>query len=152
METNQAVLLAVVSAGVFFLFGLLSGIWKYWGMMTSDKARAPYYVDITHRASLMYAFSGILLAVFAHYSAWSEQINVFGVLISVIFYAAAIFSYFIHGVLKDTNNQMARPHKLGPLTLPSFLLHLFVWALIIAEVGGFLVLFTGTLKAFGFWF
>ncbi|MBW2941725.1 hypothetical protein [Zhongshania aquimaris] len=53
--------LAIISAGVFFLVGLLSGIWKYKQIMASDKGEAHPYVDICHRSSLFY---GVLIAIF----------------------------------------------------------------------------------------
>lgn len=144
---KPAVILAILSAGLFFLTGLLTGIWKYLAIMSSEKARAPYYVDIAHRTSLMYSFSALLLAVFAWLSVWSAAVNFWATLFPIIFFAAAIFSYVVHGALGDTNNQLARPHKLGSATLPGFLLQGFMWALIVAEVGGFAVLLWGTAKA-----
>lgn len=144
---KPAVVLAILSAGVFFLSGLLTGIWKYLAIMNSPQARAPYYVDIAHRTSLMYAFSALLLAVFAYLSVWTDVVNFWATLASVVFFGAAILTYIVHGALKDTNNQLQRPHRLGKATLPGFLIQGFMWALIVAEVGGFLVLFAGAAKA-----
>lgn len=144
---KPAVVLAILSAGVFFLSGLLTGIWKYLAIMNSPQARAPYYVDIAHRTSLMYAFSALLLAVFAYLSVWSDAVNFWATLASVLFFGAAITTYIVHGALKDTNNQLQRPHRLGSATLPGFLIQGFMWALIVAEVGGFVVLFVGAAKA-----
>ncbi len=144
---KSAVVLAILSAGVFFLSGLLTGIWKYLAIMQSPQARAPYYVDIAHRTSLMYAFAALLLAVFAYLSAWTDAVNFWATLASVIFFGSAIVTYIVHGALKDTNNQLQRPHRLGKATLPGFLIQGFMWALIVAEVGGFIVLFAGTIQA-----
>jgi hypothetical protein len=144
---KPAVVLAILSAGVFFLSGLLTGVWKYLAIMQSPNARAPYYVDIAHRTSLMYAFSAILLAVFAYLSAWTDGVNFWAVFAQVVFFGSAIFTYIVHGALKDTNNQLQRPHRLGNATLPGFLIQGFMWALIVAEVGGFVVLFAGAVKA-----
>lgn len=143
---KPAVVLAILSAGVFFLSGLLTGVWKYVAIMQSPKARAPYYVDIAHRTSLMYAFSAMLLAVFAYLSVWSDATNFWATLAQVVFFGAAIFTYIVHGVLGDTNNQLQRPHRLGRATLPGFLIQGFMWALIAGEVGGFLVLFAGVIQ------
>jgi len=52
----------------------------------------------------------------------------------------------IHGVLKDTDNQMKKPHKLGSFTLPIWVIITFMVALIIAEIGGFAILFVGFLS------
>lgn len=144
---EPAVVLAVLAAGVFFLAGLLTGVWKYVAMMRSDKAEAPYYVNIAHRTSLLYAFAALLLAVFADLSAWSDRVNFWATLFPLVFFAAAIFTYVLHGLLRDTDNQLARPHRLGPLTLPGIMIQGFMWALIAGELGGFLVLFAGVIEA-----
>ena len=133
----------VLSAGVFFLVGLLTGIWKYRQIMASPGAQAHPYVDICHRASLMYAFASILLVKFIEISQLPERVELIAVSFILAYFAAAIGTYFIHGVLGDTDNQLKRPHKLGPTTLPSGLISLFMWSLVAAELGGFLVLFYG---------
>ncbi|HEX6592539.1 MAG TPA: hypothetical protein VF050_11115 [Moraxellaceae bacterium] len=143
---SPAVALALVAAGVFFLSGLLTGVWKYLAMMSSEKAEAPYYVNIAHRTSLLYAFAALLLAVFAAFSAWDPVVNFWATLFPLFFFGAAIFTYIVHGALRDTDNQLARPHKLASTTLPGFLIQGFMWLLILAEIGGFLVLFAGLLK------
>jgi len=144
---KPAVALAILSAGVFFLSGLLTGVWKYVAIMQSPKARAPYYVDIAHRTSLMYSFSALLLAVFAYLSAWADAVNFWATLAQIVFFGAAIFTYIVHGALGDTNNQLQRPHRLGNKTLPNILIQGFMWALIAGEVGGFLVLFAGVVQS-----
>ena len=140
---SSAVALAIPSAGVFLMTGLLTGVWKYLAIMRSEKARAPYYVDIAHRAALLYASSSLILAVLAYFSVWSAQTNFYAVLLNVIYFALAIGTYVVHGLLKDTDNQLRRPHKLGNLSLPGILIQLFMWSLIAAEVGGTLVLLLG---------
>lgn len=50
-------------------------------------------------------------------------------------------------MLQDTDNQLRRPHKLGAMTLPGVLLHGYMSALIIGEVGGLMVLLAGCWKA-----
>lgn len=139
----SGVALGIMAAGVFLVAGLLTGVWKYVEMMRSENARAPYYVDIAHRASLLYANCSLILAVLAYFSTWSEAVNFWAVLLNVIYFALAIALYAVHGILKDTNNQLRKPHRLGPLTLPSMLLHLAVFSLIVAEIGGTLVLLAG---------
>lgn len=137
--------LAILSAGVFFLTGLVTGIWKWRKIMTSPQAEAPYYVNIAHRAALLYSFAAVLLAVFAARSAWPEIWNLIGVIGNVVFYAAAIAMYCLHGYLQDTDNQLQRPHKVGKGEMPAWQMTLFMMLLIIGEVGGFLILFSGVL-------
>ena len=55
MESSQQ--LSIVAAGVFFLTGLLTGVWKYLQIRASEEAEAHPYVDIAHRSSLMYSFA-----------------------------------------------------------------------------------------------
>ena len=140
---TPAVGLAVLGSGFLLLVGLFTGVWKYTAIRASEKSRAPYYVDIAHRASLMYSFSALILAVLAGVSVWSPTVNFWAVLANLVYFSLAIGTYIIHGALKDTQNQLARPHKLGKSTLPNFLISGFMWSLIVAEVGGTIILFTG---------
>ncbi len=106
---------------------------------------ARYYVDITHRSSLLYSFAAILLAKFAELSVFSSAVNSTAALAALTFFAAAIITYIVHGILKDTDNQLEKPHKVGKIKLPSWLIPLFMLLLIVAEVGGSAVLGIGAL-------
>ena len=146
--TDPAMKLAMIAAGVFFLTGLLTGIWKYLCIEASEKAEAPYYVNIAHRAALMYAFASLLLAEFARLSAWSDGVNFLAVLGPVVFFASAIFGYLVHGLLRDTDNQLHKPHRLGAGEVHPKTVKAYMWALIVAEIGGFLVLLAGMVAGF----
>ena len=135
----------LTSAGVFFLVGLVTGTWKYACIVRSDDARAPLYVDIAHRAALLYSFACVLIAALCARSAWPNAVNLAASMVVVAFFAAAVVSYVVHGALRDTENQLARPHRLGKKTLPPALMTAFMIALIVGEIGGFLVVFTGYL-------
>ena len=151
METTiplrPATLFALVSAGLFFLSGLLTGVWKARWMMTSTDATAPYYVDIAHRTSLLYSFACLLLATFAQFSAWSDPVNTWAVVVPVVFFAGAVASYVTHGALRDTDNQLRRPYRLGARELPPGLMKAGMAGIVVGEVGGFVVLFAGFLAA-----
>ncbi|MEM7182442.1 MAG: hypothetical protein AAF518_16125 [Spirochaetota bacterium] len=138
-----ALQLCYLAAGVFFTIGLLSGIWKYWGIVQSEKAEAHEYVSVLHRAALMYSFASILLAKFVELNPYSEQVKFYAVAAVVGFFAFAQTTYFIHAILKDTDNQFRKPYVIGGWKFPPFLLHLSMFLLIAAELGGFLVLFWG---------
>lgn len=144
---EPAVRLCIVCAGVFFLTGLLTGAWKYWHISRSPGATTPVYVDIAHRAALLYSFAALLLAVFAGLSVWSDRVNLVAAALPLLFFALAIGGYIVHGILRDTENQFLQPHRLGETTIPPALIVGFMWALMAAEIGGFVVLFAGTLKA-----
>ena len=133
------------ACGIFFLTGLITGVWKYYHIHSSKEAQAPVYVDIAHRASLMYSFAALVLAKFVELSPYSETVTFWSAAAPIVFFALAISTYLIHGVLKDTDNQMKKPHRLGAYTLPNWVVVTFMVALIIAEIGGFGVLFVGFL-------
>jgi hypothetical protein len=73
---ETAPIIAISCAGIFFMVGLLTGAWKFSCMMKSKDFKAPYYVDIAHRAALLYSFAAILIAVFAYFSVFSRWVNV----------------------------------------------------------------------------
>lgn len=151
MEATEVMTLAeklcLTAAFVFFMTGLLTGIWKYWCMARSPKAAAPRYVDIAHRSSLMYSFAAVLLGWFASHSVHPDWLNTLGAVCALGFFALAIGTYIVHGFLRDTSNQLRKPYKLGASTLPSWMVHGFMVALIVAEVGGSLILGTGAMMA-----
>ena len=136
--SNPAVIIAIIASGVFFLSALLTGVWKYRCMLASEDHLAPHYVDIAHRASLMYSFAAMLLAVFAALSLWPVAVNVLATLAPLFFFGLAIVLYIQLGLANDTDNQFREPKD--PRTM-AMLMNI----LIVAEIGGFLVLFVGTL-------
>lgn len=145
MDTAQK--LSVTAAMVFFLIGLLSGVWKYAEIRKSPEAVAPAYVDICHRASLLYAFACLLLermTALSQLPAWLELSALGGLL---FYFAFAVFGYALHGWLNDTDNQLRRPHRLARWTLPPAVVTGSMISLVLAEIGGFLVLAFGATSA-----
>ena len=145
MESTVA--LAIIAAGVFFLTGLLTGVWKYMQIRVSDDATAHPYVDIAHRAALLYSFAAMLMARFAEISQLPANVEWWAVLMPLIYFAYAICTYVVHGMLKDTDNQLRRPFKMGGMTLPPAFMAVSMWSLVIAEIGGFTILFYGVVIA-----
>lgn len=133
------------AAFLFFMTGLITGIWKYRHMARSEDATSPIYVDIAHRSSLLYSFAALLLAAFSAHSVFAGWVNTVAALAALVFFALAIATYVIHGLLQDTDNQLRRPHRLGKRLLPSWVTGLFMTLLIVGEVGGALVLGTGAM-------
>lgn len=144
---EPALKLALTASGVFLLTGLLTGVWKYACIARSPTATAPVYVDIAHRAALLYSFAALVIAMLAHYSPWPEHVDLFAVFFPVLYFALAIGGYVIHGLLRDTDNQFLKPHVMGRMRIPPAMLHFFMWTLIVAEIGGVGVLFAGFVKA-----
>jgi hypothetical protein len=143
---EPALKLALASCGAFFMTGLLTGVWKYVCIARSPTAQAPVYVDLCHRAALLYSFACLVLAKFVELSAFSDTVELLAVLALVAFFAFAVVGYAVHGWLRDTDNQMARPHIFGRGTVPPALMSTMMWTLVVAEVGGFLVLFVGAMQ------
>lgn len=131
--------ITLLIAGLLFLWALLLGVWKYHGMRTSPQGHAHPYVDIAHRAALMYSFAALLLAVFVELSDWPTAVNLVSALVVLAFFAGAIGSYCLHGLRRDTTNQFH-----GEIARS---LRLAMYALIVCEIGGFLVPFTGFVHA-----
>ena len=138
--------LALLGAGGFLLFGMLTGLWKYRHMMRSPEAIAPPYVDIAHRTSLMYSFACVVLMLLAQRSAFSNTVNLLAVIANLLFFASAVATYTLHGLLQDTDNQRRKPHKLGNSTLPNAVIGIYMALLTAAEIGGVLVLLAGAAK------
>lgn len=134
MELGLDTRLTLLAAGVIFLLALVLGVWKYRQMATSPEHVAHPYVDIAHRAALMYSFATLLIAVFVELSSWAMWVNLVAAGVLVFFFLVAIGSYIMHGALKDTTNQFERPTA-G--------LHAGMWALVVGEIGGFAVLLAG---------
>nr|WP_294888448.1 hypothetical protein [uncultured Limnobacter sp.] len=146
MTFSSASAFAVVSAGVFLLVGLFSGLWKFLQMWRSEQGLAHPYLDIAHRASLLYGFACLTLAVLAHFSTFSPNYNLFAAVTVIVFFALAVAGYLIQAALNGPDNQLRQPHKLGNHPMPRAGLALFMVALILAEIGGTLYLFAGALQ------
>ena len=63
-----------------------------------------------------------------------------------MFFANAVFAYAVHGYLRDTDNQLQKPHVLGRSTISNWQMMVFMWMLAAAEIGGFAVLLAGAMK------
>jgi hypothetical protein len=139
--------LALLGSGGFLLFGLLTGVWKYRHMWRSADAEAPFYVDTAHRASLLYAFAALVIYEFATFSPYGTTATTAAVAVPLFFFAAAVASYVVHGLLRDTDNQFRAPYRLGDRELPPWVVNGAMWLLVVGEIGGFGVLFVGFLQS-----
>lgn len=141
LNLGNATMATLMAAGLIFLLALILGIWKYRQMATSPDHLAHPYVDIAHRSALLYSFATLLVAVFVELSAWSAWVNATAASIIIVFFVGAIGSYILHGIKRDTTNQISQPGRS---------IHVLMTALIIAETGGFAILLTGFLKGWLF--
>ena len=135
--------IALTAAGLFFAAALATGVWKYRHMLLNETHAAPVYVDVAHRAALLYTFAALLLARLVEESPFSRVVNVVALLAPLAFFAIAIATYVQLGIRNTTDNQF-RERTVGT-----------TWgmaALIVAEVAGFGVLFVGfLLRAWAGW-
>jgi hypothetical protein len=74
MQLELDTTVTVVAAGLIFLVALCLGVWKYKQWRRATHLVNPY-VDIAHRAALLYSFTTTLLAVFVELSAWATWLN-----------------------------------------------------------------------------
>jgi hypothetical protein len=126
--------ITLLAAGLTFLLALVLGVWKYRQILVADDHRAHPYVDIAHRAALLYSFATLLLAAFVELSAWPAWVNLTAAMTVVFFFVAAILGYISHGVRRDTVNQFESPDRA---------LRVAMVLLIVGEIGGFGVLLAG---------
>ncbi len=130
--------LTLLAAGLIFLLALVLGVWKYRQIATTAEHHAHIYVDIAHRAALLYSFATLLTAVFVELSGWPTWVNLTAAMVTVFFFVSAIGSYILHGALRDTTNQFERE---------GWFLRMSMVALIAGEIGGFAVLLAGFVAA-----
>lgn len=133
---STAIKISLVASGLFLLAGLLSGILKYQRIMTSPTHRAPVYVDIAHRASLLYSFAALVIARLLENSPLSPGVQVLAASVPLAFFAITIGGYLAFGLKNHTNNIF---HE------RNFITTWYMYLLIVGEVGGVGLIFGGFL-------
>ncbi len=133
---STAAKLCLSASGFFLLAGLCFGVWKYWHIFNSFDHRAPVYVDIAHRASLLYSFAALVMMTLVAYSPYSITVQLIATVVPIFFFAAAIASYVLHGFRDDTENQFEQRN---------FMTTWGMVALVAGEIGGISILLWGFL-------
>ena len=131
--------LVILAAGLMFLWALVLGVIKYRQILASPEGVAHPYTDVAHRAALLYSFAFLLIAVFVQLSVWTSAVNLAAAAALELFFVISVGSYMHHGLKGDTDNQLKEPS-------PS--LRAFMSVLIVAEIGGLLVLLAGFVAGF----
>ena len=134
---SPAIKLTLLASGLFLLSGMLTGVMKYRRTMQSPDHRAPVYIDIAHRASLLYSFAALVMAKLLEYSPYSERVQILATAFPLAFFAITIVGYFVFGMLNTTDNIF---QKRG------FITTWYMYALIAGEIGGFSVILWGFLS------
>lgn len=126
--------IVLLLAGLMFLWALLLGQLKYRQILASPLGHAHPYTDIAHRAALLYSFALLLVAVFVELSAWRPAVDLTAAAVLAFYFVASVASYTVHGIRRDTDNQLLAPP--APIRW-------FMTSLAVAEIGAFLVLLVG---------
>ena len=134
---SPAIKLSLLASGLFLLSGMLTGVMKYRRTMQSLDHRAPVYIDIAHRASLLYSFAALVMAKLLEYSPYSVRVQILAAAFPLAFFAITIVGYFVFGMLNTTDNIF---QKRG------FITTWYMYALIAGEIGGFSVILWGFLS------
>jgi hypothetical protein len=131
---SLAIKLSLAASGAFLLAGMLLGVVKYRRIMTTAAHRAPTYVDIAHRAALLYSFAALVIARLLEFSPYSERVQLAAAGVPLLFFALTITGYATHGLRDDTENLFASRN---------FITTWFMYALIAGEIGGTVVVLWG---------
>lgn len=134
---NLPIKLSLAASGVFLLAGMLLGVVKYRAIMRSPARRAPVYVDIAHRAALLYSFAALVIARLLEYSPYPERVQLAAAGVPLVFFALTVAGYTAHGLRDDTENIFAE----RDLTTTWFM-----YALIVGEIGGVAVILWGFIE------
>jgi hypothetical protein len=135
LQLNADTKAVMLAAGLMFLLALVLGVWKYREIVASEDYKAHPYVDIAHRAALLYSFALLLIAGFVQFSGWSSLVNLIAAGAMALHFFGAVGGYILHGWRRDTDNQFR--------DIPDT--HKMMVSLIVAEIGGWLVLIAGFL-------
>ncbi|HEY0004178.1 MAG TPA: hypothetical protein VGB17_05160 [Pyrinomonadaceae bacterium] len=134
---SLAIKISLAASGIFLMSGLLTGILKYRGIMTSEEHRAPVYIDIAHRASFLYSFAALVIAKLLEYSPYSQTVQVWAAVLPLAFFAITILGYTLTGLQNRTDNLFRERN---------FTTTWYMYALILAEIGGFAIILWGFLS------
>ncbi|HEY9284520.1 MAG TPA: hypothetical protein VIP46_13775 [Pyrinomonadaceae bacterium] len=134
---SLAVKISLAASGLFLLAGMLLGVLKYRRIMRSPAHRAPVYVDVAHRAALLYSFAALVIAKLVEYSPYPERVQLAAAGVPLAFFALTIAGYAAHGLRDDTENIFAERN---------FTTTWFMYALIAGEIAGTAVVVWGFIQ------
>jgi len=131
---NLAIKISLLFSGLFLLNGMLTGIWKYAKIMSSETHQAPVYVDIAHRTSFFYSFASLVIAKLIEFSPFSESQQVLIVAAPLLYFVMTVIGYMKEGFLNRTENLFSERN---------FITTWFMYGLIVAEIGGLILILYG---------
>lgn len=125
------------AAGVLLAVGMAAGVWKWQAMRRSPDARAPLYVDVLHRAALMYAAATLVLARLVVASTFPAAWNRAAFWLCWSFFVITLATYAVHGLRRRATTMFSeRTFFTGP----------GMFVLVAAELGPTLFLVVGALR------
>jgi hypothetical protein len=104
---NLAIKISILVSGIFLLNGMLTGIWKYAKIMSSENHQAPVYVDIAHRTSFFYCFASLVISKLVEFSPFSAFWQVIIVSIPLAYFIITVIGYMKEGFLNRTENMFS---------------------------------------------
>ena len=131
---NLAIKISILFSGLFLLTGMLTGVWKYTKIMASPEHKAPAYVDLAHRAALLYSFASLVIAKLVEFSPFGDTVQVVIVAFPLVYFALTVIGYIKEGYLNRTENMF---------TERNFVTTTFMYSLIVGEIGGIALLVGG---------
>ena len=150
-EWTWVAAIGLACAGALLGLAMLLGVWKYVEICRSPESRAPLYVDIAHRAALLYAFATTLLAMLAQHNALAEPWALACVLGAVASFVVSIASYVLHGALRDTDNQFHPPYRLGARPVHGSVIHGAMILKAVVDIAAVTALIAGFGRAQAWW-
>ena len=99
-----AIKISILFSGLFLLTGMLTGVWKYTKIMASPEHKAPAYVDLAHRAALLYSFASLVIAKLVEFSPFGDTVQVVIVAFPLVYFALTVIGYIKEGYLNRTEN------------------------------------------------
>lgn len=102
---NLAIKIALAASGIFLLVGMVGGILKHQKIISSPQHKAPAYIDIAHRASMLYSFAALVMAELLRFSPYTDKAQLLISCVPIFCFAASIAQYFKLGLQNKTSNQ-----------------------------------------------
>ncbi|MEP6925528.1 MAG: hypothetical protein ABI954_13760 [Pyrinomonadaceae bacterium] len=131
---NFAAKISLLASGLFLLAAMIIGIVKYRQMIMRETHQANAYVDIAHRAALLYSFAALVIAELAKYSPFAEMFLFIIITVPLALFALTIAQYARLGWLDREETQFAEQN---------FITVWFMYGLIAGEIGGVALLVGG---------
>jgi len=135
---NLAVKISLLSSGLFLLLGMLIGIIKYQRMLSTAEHLAPVYINIAHRAALLYSFAMLVVAALLEHGNGSLKLQLGATFSLLLFLTLTVFGYLAHGLQNQTDNMFRRRN---------FITTWYMYFLIVGEIGGLSIILWGFISA-----